>query len=422
MDAYSFVKIMEERKEDLLERVKGLPRRDVVDRILREVEEFKKRGNNRIYIYYGLRGIGKTTAMLQAMESVDSGYIDGSLVEYYGIDPLEVIREYVKTGKKDVIFIDELTDIPRWGDVLKLAYDTKKIKIIATGSSAIKITTEKRKVSRRAVIEEIPPLTFREFLRIFKNKIVERVDARIFTSKSEDAYVKAKSELMRLPSLERHLKDYARSGFPLILEMKSMEIVSDQILSSIITKDIPSITGFNMDLVDTIEKAVYLLASSPPGTTSTTKISEVGNCSRTTASNILKSLEIASLIIGIPPSKTGAARLRKEKKYLFSSPSIRYGFLEKLGIPESNIGGLREDIFVSTATYLGCNVGYVVGSKKSPDYALSCNGKNQIIEVGGPSKTGRQLEKRGIILTDSDTLDYSNGIAWIPLYLFALTL
>ena len=418
MDEYEFVKMMEERKLELVDAVKGLGERDIVKKILSEVHEFKSSRNNRIYIYFGLRGIGKTTAMIQALSKTDAGYIDGSVLSYYNLALFDVIREYKRTTGYNVFFIDELTDIRGWGNALKLAYDSKRIKIIATGSSAIKITTEKNRIARRATFEEIPPLTFREFLRIFKKKDVPIVDQNIILSKPDDAYIKAKADYVRVPDLSNEIKEYMQYGFPLFLETRDISRTSEQILESIITKDMPEIEGFNVGLVDSMEKIISTIAISPPGVTSLSKLSNIGGCSKTTVSTTLKSLEIASLLIGLCASKRGATKMRKEKKYLFSSPAIRYGFIKKLVGEEEGIGALREDTLVSTLRYLGFNIEYVPGKKKVPDYVVTKR-RSQVVEVGGPGKTRSQLEK-GIIVTDSSKLDYENGVAWIPLYLVAL--
>ncbi len=419
MDAYTFVKMMEERKQELMESTKSMKERDIVQKIENEVNLFKKKHNNRTYIYYGLRGIGKTTAMIQALSRIDAGYIDGSIMNYYNVDLLDVIREYTKTAKKDVLFVDEITEVPRWGSALKSAYDSKRVKVIATGSSAIKIATERNKIVRRAILEEVPPLTFGEFMRIFKDRDVQRIKSDFLISKPADAYVKARAEYVSVPDLTKELREYMQFGFPLYHEMGDITRVSDQILSTIITKDMPSIEGFNLNLIDTMERMVYSLVVSPPGVTSVSKLAEIGDCSKTTASSIMKSLEIASLFIGIPPNRKGTTRFRKEKKYLFSSPALRYGFLKMLASEGRNVGALREDLFVSTLHYLGYGVTYPVGMKKSPDYVVEKDKKKQVVEVGGPGKTGKQID-RGIVVVDSDRIDYANGKVWIPLYLVAL--
>ena len=421
MEIHEFIRIMEERKMELIDSVRKMKRRDIVNEILEEVSKFKKNRNNRIFVYYGLRGIGKTTAMIHALSEIDAGYIDGSVLSYYKLNFADVIRDYVKFNKKNVIFVDEITEISNWGSALKMAYDSRKVKIIATGSSSIKIATQKNKISRRAIFKEIPPLSFREFLRIIKGKTIGKVSEDILLSKPSDAYVKAKAEYLRIPDLSKDLSEYMKGGFLLNIETEDISRTSEQILDSIITKDMPTIEGFNISLVTAMEKIVNAISISPPGVTSISKVSEIANCSKTTASSILRSLEIASLLLGISSSKKGSVKMRKEKKFLFSSPAIRYGFIKKLLGENENVGALREDVFVSTIKFSGYDVEYLQGLKKSPDYLIRMGGKTQIFEVGGYSKGDEQV-KKGVVVTDSSKLDYKNGVLWVPLYLVSLIL
>jgi len=407
MDKYDFVKLMEQKKAERIKIGKKYRHRDIYFEISKMIKNKKK-----MFIFYGLRGIGKSISINQSLTQ-RSMFIDGTVLSYYDLDLIEVVNEYLSLKKTNILFIDEVSDIKNWDKALKILYDNFELKVVCTGSSAIGIRTKNSKILRRAVFKEVPPLTFREFLRLKYKQKFDVCSKELFLSSPEDAYVKAKAILMNLPDLVAEFREYIRYGFPLAFE-RPIEEVADSVVAKIILDDFPEISGFNIDVSLTARKIVNTLSLSKPDRISLSKFTDVAECSKTTASNILNAFTIASLLIPVLSEKSSVAKLRKEPKYLFSSSAIRYGLAKHLTTYE-NLGALREDTVVSAFKYAGFNVEYLSGEKK-PDYRITYKNKSNIIEVGGPSKTPEQLDK-GFLLVDSNKLDYSKGIVTLPLYL-----
>jgi len=422
MNEYEFVKFMEEKKEELIEEKMRFQKREIVGKILDEAANFKSRKSDSMFIFYGLRGIGKTTSLLQALGEIKGMYVDGDALSYHNLDLLNVIDEYKSYNQSRILLIDELASIKKWGKALKIIHDMYGMKIIATGSSAIKIDAEKKEIIRRARFFELSPLSFKEYLKM-KHSISLQAEPKeiedVLFSNPSDGYVKAKEILLRIKNddINRHFREYLMDGFPLCFEMK-IEEAAEYILDKIIADDFPLVAGFNLEISEKAKKIASAIALSKPGATSLSTFSEIAECSKTTASNILSAFEASSLIIPVMANKTGASKLRKEVKELFSSPALRYGLKKKMG-GDSDFGGIREDFFVSSLYYGGIQVEYIPESKKSPDYAIIKNGKMQTVEIGGKGKGAEQV-KKGIVFGEGKEIDFANNVLYLPLFFAGL--
>lgn len=408
MNEFEFINIMEKKKKEHILFVKNLKYRDIYYEIKKNLKKQKN-----MFIFYGLRGIGKSTSLYQILKDYDAMFIDGTILDYYNLELVETVNEYIKHNKTKILILDEITDLKDWSKALKVLYDNYDLNIIATGSSAIGISTKNKEIVRRALIKEIQPLSFKEYLRLKYDKLFDISTRDIFLSNPQDAYVKAKSIFLKIPDLSKEFNEYLKFGFPLSFE-RPIEYTSESILSKIIIDDFPGISGFNIEVSNIAKGIINILALSSPDSISLSKFSNSLDCSKTTVSNILNAFILSSLLIPVLSDKTSSAKIRKEPKYLFSSPAIRYGFAKKL-VETPNIGLLREDFFVSSFKYAGFTVEYLTGLKKHADYLIKFKDKNAIIEVGGPSKEIDQL-KKGFLLIDDNKIDYKDEIVILPLY------
>lgn len=414
MDNFEFINLMEQTKRQKVELVTDYQKRD----IYYEITKLIKKRKRELFIYYGLRGIGKSTTLYQLfVDNPKVMFIDGTVLSYYNLDLVSTVSEYLKYNESKILLIDEITEIDRWAKSLKVLYDNYNLIIICTGSSAIGISTKNKEIVRRALFKEISPLTFKEFLRLKHNITIDFSTRELFISNLSDSYAKAKSLFIKLPDLSKEFNEYLKTGFPLSFE-RPIEYTSESILSKIIADDFPQISGFNIEIADISKKIINTLALSQPDQVALSKFSKAAKCSRTTVSNVLNSFVLSSLIIPVLSNKKSTAKVRKEPKYLFSSSALRYG-LAKLLVETPEVGVLREDAVVSSFKYLGFTVEYVSGLKKRPDYLIRLKNKEVLIEVGGPSKKYGQLDK-GILLIDSNKIDYNGKVLVLPLWFVGL--
>ena len=181
-----------------------LVERPIVFRIMGYTKSFLEgKGDSRMVILYGLRGIGKSTILFQVYERLKRGLIFDTVVEskkipkenilYLSIDQtllegqfdtskspiLDAIKSFCEDvhgqkiealNKKLFIMIDEAQFDKNWTFAAKSIYDrTRNIFLIITGSSALALNID-TDTARRAIKEPLFPLNFMEY-ETMKNRI-----------------------------------------------------------------------------------------------------------------------------------------------------------------------------------------------------------------------------------------------------------
>jgi len=151
-----------------LKKVKNYP----YERYMHKTLEFK----NRLTGLLGARGVGKTTFLLQYLEKLN---IDEHKKLYLSVDNLEIeslfgIAEYFEQTGGELLIIDEIHKYPNFELELKKIYDMLDLKVIFSGSSALKLDHSKADLSRRAVVYHVKGLSFREFLEFKTSKSFKR--------------------------------------------------------------------------------------------------------------------------------------------------------------------------------------------------------------------------------------------------------
>ena len=115
----------------------------------------------------GPRQAGKTTLIKNILnglkKSVSVSFDDQNILTLFEKAPDDFITAYVKGN--DFLFIDEFQYARSGGRILKYIFDTQKIKIIISGSSAIDLTVKALKyLVGRVLIFNLYPFDFQEFL------------------------------------------------------------------------------------------------------------------------------------------------------------------------------------------------------------------------------------------------------------------
>lgn len=124
----------------------------------------------RFAIIVGQRGVGKTTAIVQhILAAYDEDLFTGKAL-YVQADHFlvgnhslyEIAEEFYNLGGERIVF-DEIHKYPEWSTELKSIHDTfPKLKILASGSSALEIYKGRRDLSRRAVVHKMHGMSFTE--------------------------------------------------------------------------------------------------------------------------------------------------------------------------------------------------------------------------------------------------------------------
>src|SRR3989338_10473146 len=130
----------------------------------------KKMLSNKVFIgIAGLRGTGKTVLLRQlSLELQDSVYISLDALEHE-IGLFELVNELNKNYGVKHVLLDEIHNYQNWQQEIKKIFDFLETKIVFTSSAAIDIVRSKYDLSRRVMIINIAPFSFREYLYFKKD-------------------------------------------------------------------------------------------------------------------------------------------------------------------------------------------------------------------------------------------------------------
>lgn len=311
-------------------------RRHAFGRILQSL------GERQILILTGLRRVGKTTLLYQAIDKLLKT-VNARRVLYFSFDelaadPKEVIEIYEKQilrrpleeAGKVYVFLDEIQYGDHWPSVVKRFYDLyPNVKFIISGSSSLLLSKEATdKLAGRFFILELRALTFLEFLEM---KGI-RGDIGDFPRRAET-----------------YFHDYlTKAGFPEVIDWESevrvAEYIKNSVIDRVVLRDLPFVFK-TRDLIVS-QKIVELILSNPGGILNVNELSRNWGESRITISNYLKFLETSLLVRSLGnfrPSSLSASR--KLKKYYPATTSLI--FSRSKDIFERNIGSVLETYVVN---------------------------------------------------------------------------
>ncbi len=155
----------------------------------KKIKDLRKTGE--IIALTGVRRSGKSTLLkqeiLSLMEEYDKKQIlyvnleEPKFSRYLSTDFLELIfqtyREKINPENKIFLFLDEIQNVPEWEKWVRKLYELKKANIYITGSSSKLLGKELGTVlSGRAIVVNIYPLSFQEFLDFKGIKIKNKED------------------------------------------------------------------------------------------------------------------------------------------------------------------------------------------------------------------------------------------------------
>jgi len=323
----------------------------------------------------GARGVGKTTYILQYLESLDIPiekklYISADDLDVANSSLLEIAQEFSSLGGK-ILAIDEIHKYKNFEIELKLIYDTLDIRVIFSGSSAIKLEHSKADLSRRAVLYRVNGLSYREFLEIklqrkFKTYSLED----ILKNHSEIIF----SDFKEFKPLE-HWKEYLEYGFyPFYFQNRdTYNIKLNETINTVIEVDIPSVFQIKYENIVNLKKLTKLICSSKPFKINIRELSAKIDIDRDTLYLYMHYLHLAK-IFNILRSKTKGDNifLKPDKIYLNNS-NLNFSYCSS-----SEIGTIRETFFANQFSIL-----HDVVVPKDGDFLVD---EKYLFEIGGKIK------------------------------------
>jgi predicted AAA+ superfamily ATPase len=353
----------------------------------------------------GGRGSGKTTLLHQyaknsRLKSSQILYISCDHPAMIGQNLYEIADEFSAYGGR-LLILDEIHKIDNFASHIKAMYDFTDLQVLFSGSSAMKIEHELGDLSRRALVYDMPVLSFREFLALKNIAHFPSYPLEEILKNHEDITVEITEQIKPLA----HFQDYLEYGaYPFFKEGEiSYHNRLWEVVNTTIDSDLASLFKINSDKLDTLKKVLYMLCCTSPYEINKAKLSGEAGVAWATLSKYLEYMQKGSLIHLIRGSR-GHKTVQIPNKILLNNPNLFNVLCAK-----PDIGALRESFFVSQL-----DPRHQVHYHYQGDFLVD---DRVVIEVGGKSKDSKQIEGVDNAYLAIDDIEFGYGNA-IPLWLF----
>ena len=361
--------------------------------------------NSRLIGIKGPRGAGKSTLLQQYASSCD---FTPSEILFVSCDHPAMVQEslydiaeffYAHGGK--LFIIDEIHKSPQFSQQLKAIYDFFDLKVIFSGSSALKIEHNKADLSRRAVIHHLGVLSFSEFIAI---QMKEPFQTYALKEILENHYDIASDIISKVRPLEQLGYYFDHGCYPFYLEsLKDYPYKLLEVVSLTIDNDLCSIFHINPSRLDKLKKILYMLCTTPPYELNISKLSSAVGTSWLTLSKYLERMDAGSLI-HIIHGGSGMRTVNRPDKLLLDNPNL-FNIL----CASPDIGSVRESFFVSSVKEK-----HQIHYHDRGDFIVD---DEFVFEIGGRSKGAQQLDSSRSGYIAADDIEIGDGQK-IPLWLF----
>ncbi len=366
------------------------------------------RWSDRLIGIKGARGTGKTTLTLQWLKEHN---LPVNKAAYFSLDDLyfttnglkETISRFYKQGGQ-ILVLDEVHKYPNWSTELKNVYDVfKDLKIVFTGSSIIDISRQQGDLSRRAVMYELPGLSYREYINLKSGWTLPVFNLSDILN--NPATIRA-----ALPDSFRpleHLNEYMTNGYyPFVMEGDaSVHTKINQLIRTIIEYDMAELKDFDVRNAKKMLQLVYVIAQQVPFKPNLVSISAKTGIHRNSLNNYLHYLEQAKLISLLRPAGSSTAVLQKPEKIYLNNTNLLYALAEE----QVEKGNLRETFFLSHLSAVSR-----VHAPKNGDFLVD---NKFTFEIGGKNKSGAQIKNTKNAWIVKDDLEFPTN-KQIPLWMF----
>lgn len=384
--------------------------RFLLDDIDYKVNHFFKKGGLNIILLTGLRGVGKTTILKTIAKKYNGLYSSGDFLKIKNID-FNNLTEISKVYSKDIIIIDEVLYLSDWQLKLKIEADTNQNKLyIISGSSAMQLKRISQDLSRRLDTYKLYPLSFKEFLKIKHNLIIDiNLEFKSFLEKDKNKlFLKLLEIKNNFPkNIYKLYNSYLNNQFPFLLEEKNKSYKLRELIDKVIYKDLPQIDNIYSEHLKNTEVIIKFLTTSEK--INYTTIANNLNLKKDMVIKIIDLLEKSELLY-IVQDIVPTRELRTNKKILFSTPQIRSS-LNEINL-DKIVGFSREDAFGFILKNINKKIAY---NYKQDGFDFLVD--NQKFEIGNNKKN---ISKDVIVIADILDLDYKKGVLFVPFYLFSL--
>jgi len=362
--------------------------------------------NERLIGIVGARGVGKTTFLLQYLESLE---IEDNKKLYFSVDSIlgsdeklfDIAETFSNLGGK-VLVIDEIHKYQNFELALKEIYDFLDIQVIFSGSSAIVLEHKKADLSRRAVLYRVKGLSFREFLELKLGKTFEPYTLHDIL---ENHTTLAKEISKKIKPLE-YFKEYLQFGYyPFYFETPNTYYLKlEETVNVVVESDLPMIFNIEPSNIMKLKQLVAYICNSKPYELNLTKLASKIGINRKTLYLYIHYLTLGDIFLKVQPKTKGDTVFSKPSKLYLNNTNLNYAYCDT-----QEYGTLRESFFVNQV-----EKEYKVEYSKIGDFLID---NKYIVEIGGKNKSFKQIKDVENSFVVADDIEVGFG-SKIPLWLF----
>ena len=351
----------------------------------------------------GARGIGKTTFLLQYLNTLD---IEDEKKLYFSVDSIigeevtlfDIAESFSNVGGK-VLVIDEIHKYKNFEIELKEIYDFLDIKDIFRGSSAIVLEHKKADLSRRAILYRVKGLSFREFLEIKLNKKFSKFKLQeILTS-----HMSIAKEITKEIKPLQYFKEYLRVGYyPFYFETPDTYYIKlEETVNAVVESDLPMLFNIEPSNIVKLKQLIHYICNSKPYELNLTSLAQKIGINRKTLYLYIHYLSLGDIFLRVLPSTKGDTIFSKPSKLYLNNTNLSFAYCEN-----QEVGTLREQFFSNQVN----DIKY----SKIGDFLVN---EKFIVEVGGKDKSFKQIKdiENSFVVADDIEVGFGNKI---PLWLF----
>lgn len=358
----------------------------------------------------GPRGTGKTTLVLQWLKELA---LPPSQAAYFSLDDLHFTRQglmetiggFYRQGGK-VAVLDEVHKCSEWSRQIKNLHDFfPDLQVIFTGSSIIDLSRQEADLSRRAVMYELPGLSFREFLAMKHGIALPPVGLAELLAHAADFGRSMPAGFRPLA----YLPEFLRTGhYPFLIgEEDTAHRRLHQLARAIVENDMAELDDFDIRNAKKVLQLLHVLAQQVPFKPNLVALAEKTAIHRNTLNHYLHYLEQAKLLALLPPAGKSTAMLQKPGKIYLDNTNLLYALAEG----PVDTGNLRETFFLSQLSAVAR-----VTLPTKGDFLVN---DTWTFEVGGKGKGARQIEGIPHAFVVRDEVEHASG-HHLPLWMFGM--
>lgn len=329
----------------------------------------------------GPRGVGKTTLMLQRMRLSPafpaSVYLSLDDLHFNSFSLRDTVEAFRRNGTTH-FYLDEVHKYPGWSQEIKNLYDfSPDIHLVFTGSSVVELSRQEADLSRRAVMYDLPGLSFREYLKLSQIADFSAVTLDDLLANHRQIALEVNQSLRPVG----YFNQYLREGYyPFFLEEPKLVLVRiRQMVNLVLNLDLSLSEGTRIRQVQKIGRLLQFIADTSPFKPNYSTIARALELDRDTIGRYFEHLQQAQLVAQVHADAQSLGGIQRPEKIYLDNTNLAFA----LSAAQPDPGTLRETFFQNQL-----RVKHQITCPAKGDFRVDAR---YTFEVGGPGKTSKQV-------------------------------